>query len=438
MVDYLSPASSPSDSFVYTQKLLRLLPSIQGINVNLNQIRDLNAGVVHIITGLVVSRFKQNGPDLKQVTLQTSTQGRVILVDNTDVASNEEPLGGQDNFAGVNPCSDIDLTTRPSVIQVNNLQAFQLQLQSAAQFGQLVTCIYSSVTRQITLLSIHPKDTSQPVAAKSHDPTVQKPPVREPYPIEVRFRGPFSVRQRFAFELAASRWGEAIHDSLPPARVNGEVIAGLVITAMAIHIDGPNQKLAQSRPLHLRSESLLPATGVMEFDTVDLGQMEANGTLVNVIMHEIGHVLGFGTLWERMGLLQGVGSRQPTFIGRHAMDEFGQLMGLYTPTPVPIENIGAVGTRNCHWRDSIFGNELMTGFLNSSLNPMSRMTIAAFQDMGYSVNRDAADVFVLPGVESVKMGNVADKVIDCQCQSTCGCGRQSSKPIDFLNTIFSN
>ena len=39
-------------------------------------------------------------------------------------------------------------------------------------------------------------------------------------------------------------------------------------------------------------------------------------------------------------------------------------------------------------------NELMTGFLNSgSANPLSVLTIASLQDLGYTVNTAAADAF---------------------------------------------
>jgi Bacterial Ig-like domain/Leishmanolysin len=55
-------------------------------------------------------------------------------------------------------------------------------------------------------------------------------------------------------------------------------------------------------------------------------------------------------------------------------------------------NTGGQGTADSHWRDSIFNNELMTGFLNSGTNPLSRITAASMQDMGYpGVNYDAAD-----------------------------------------------
>ena len=44
---------------------------------------------------------------------------------------------------------------------------------------------------------------------------------------------------------------------------------------------------------------------IMQFDTADLATMEANGSLVDVITHEMGHVLGFGTIWTDLNLLTG-------------------------------------------------------------------------------------------------------------------------------------
>jgi hypothetical protein len=41
----------------------------------------------------------------------------------------------------------------------------------------------------------------------------------------------------------------------------------------------------------------------MSFDTADLDRMEADGCLQDVILHEMGHVLGFGTLWSLMDLM---------------------------------------------------------------------------------------------------------------------------------------
>ena len=38
----------------------------------------------------------------------------------------------------------------------------------------------------------------------------------------------------------------------------------------------------------------------------------------------------------------------------------------------------------------------MTGFLNAGTNPLSRLTIAALEDMGYQVDFNAADAFDIP------------------------------------------
>ena len=60
---------------------------------------------------------------------------------------------------------------------------------------------------------------------------------------------------------------------------------------------------------------------------------------------------------------------------------------------VPVENTGGPGTAGGHWRESVFGNELMTGYLNPGTNPLSAMTIAAMIDLGYSVSLTAADAY---------------------------------------------
>ena len=46
----------------------------------------------------------------------------------------------------------------------------------------------------------------------------------------------------------------------------------------------------------------------MSFDTADLDEMERKGTLNDVITHEMGHVLGIGTIWARKGLIRGSGT----------------------------------------------------------------------------------------------------------------------------------
>jgi hypothetical protein len=211
--------------------------------------------------------------------------------------------------------------------------------------------------------------------------------------------------QKAAFQSAANRWTKVIVGDLPPVRVEGEVIDDVVILAQGKPIDGPGRVLGQAGPTFLRPEgsaasALLPAKGVMIFDTADLEEMEAEGTLNDVITHEMGHVLGIGTIWEEKGLLRGAGTANPRFTGSQAKIEFGKLKN-GGPRLVPVENTGGPGTRDGHWRDTIFGNELMTGFVGDAGNPLSRMTVASLADMGYRVDMEHAEDYELPNLESL-------------------------------------
>jgi hypothetical protein len=219
------------------------------------------------------------------------------------------------------------------------------------------------------------------------------------FKIEVRFFGGLSQTQMDAFKTAADRWSSVIIGDLPTVMVDGEPIDDVVILAQGADIDGKNGILGQAGPTHLRpsnagAAALLPAKGKMIFDTADLTEMENKGTLKDVITHEMGHVLGIGTIWREKGLLQGALTSNPVFVGPLAMEEYGVLRGSGT-TPVPVENQGGQGTRDSHWRESIFINELMTGFINTVGNPLSRLTVASLQDMGYVIDMNAAETYSL-------------------------------------------
>ena len=51
---------------------------------------------------------------------------------------------------------------------------------------------------------------------------------------------------------------------------------------------------------------------------------------------------------------------------------------------------------NGHWRESDMGREVMTGYLNLSVvNPLSAITVAALEDMGYVVDISKADTYTV-------------------------------------------
>jgi hypothetical protein len=226
--------------------------------------------------------------------------------------------------------------------------------------------------------------------------------VTSPFTIEVRFVGGLTPAQQAAFSQAADRWTRVIVGDLPSVMVEGEIIDDVLIFAEGASIDGVNGMLGQAGPTRLRpptagEAAFLPARGVMKFDSADLQRMEQNGTLNDVITHEMGHVLGIGTVWARKGLLQGAGGPDPVFTGPAASEEYGRLRGT-GPTPVPVANVGAVGTRDAHWRELVFNNELMSGIITGAGNPLSLVTVASLQDLGYVVDVNAAEPFTLPSL----------------------------------------
>jgi len=222
-----------------------------------------------------------------------------------------------------------------------------------------------------------------------------------PFTIEVRFLGGLTGTQQAAFTGAADRWTRMIVGDLPTVLVDNEAIDDILILAQGSEIDGPGMILGQAGPTHLRPESageaaLLPAKGIMSFDIADLEKMETDGTLNDVITHEMGHVLGIGTIWRLKGLLKGENTVNPTFVGQGAMEEYQTLREASRSRRVPVENTGGPGTRGGHWRESVFRNELMSGFIAAPGNPLSRLTVASLGDLGYQVDLDAAEPYQLP------------------------------------------
>ena len=138
----------------------------------------------------------------------------------------------------------------------------------------------------------------------------------------------------------------------------------------------------------------------MELDEADLADLQAEGMLEDVIVHELGHILGFGTLWNASSndFLVGGGTADPHFNGPGAIAAFDAAGGSSRTFPkVPVENTGGSGTRDSHWREAVHNSELMTGWIESGgvLNPLSAITIASLADMGYAVNMSAADAYLL-------------------------------------------
>jgi hypothetical protein len=66
----------------------------------------------------------------------------------------------------------------------------------------------------------------------------------------------------------------------------------------------------------------------MIFDTADLARLEEGGGLVDLVTHEMGHVLGIGTLWPVMGLVAWRGTAAPVYVGPDGVAEHARLARL--------------------------------------------------------------------------------------------------------------
>jgi hypothetical protein len=226
-----------------------------------------------------------------------------------------------------------------------------------------------------------------------------------PFTIDLRLLGDGTAAQRAAVQAAVVRWRGVIRSELPPVTLalgagrcfDGqpavqESVDDLLLFVSFVDIDGPGSTLAESGPCYLRVTGSLPVVGVLRLDTSDLASVEQAGILDDVILHEIGHSLGIGTVWD--DLLTGAGGNDPRFTGAGAVSEYRTLAG--AGSSVPVENQGGRGTRDGHWREATFGSELMTGFINRGANPLSRMTIASLADLGYSIDLAVAASYALP------------------------------------------
>ena len=229
-----------------------------------------------------------------------------------------------------------------------------------------------------------------------------------------------------AFARAEEFWEKAIRGNLPSFTIrkaqlerclsraeveyevpDDRVVDDLLIYADVREVDGPRGILAAAGPCLIRQEAALPVVGAMRFDIEDLDELEEGRHLDGVILHEMAHVMGFGTVWAYQGLLEDpvdpnnqTGNEDPHFVGDSAIQAFLEVGGdEYTGgEPVPAANRGGPGSVNAHWREFVFDTELMSPYLDANVpNPLSVVTLASFQDLGYKeVDLSLADEFELP------------------------------------------
>ncbi|WP_419163379.1 leishmanolysin-related zinc metalloendopeptidase [Candidatus Palauibacter sp.] len=244
-----------------------------------------------------------------------------------------------------------------------------------------------------------------------------------PFDIDLILLDEVTESQAEAFEDAVNFWSAILADTeLPDVPLGQDMSPGcwnihsdqrigtvddIVMVASVKEIDGEDGTLARAGPCGIRDGSQLPFLGALEFDAADLARLEAEGNLKDVeevILHEIGHVLGIGTVWARQGLLRNPSLHDPDadthFTGPLAIEAFDARGGASYDDgeKVPVENASGPGAADSHWRESVMGHELLTPYQEAGERDLlSLITVQSLADLGYSVRVGLAEIYRVPG-----------------------------------------
>ena len=234
-----------------------------------------------------------------------------------------------------------------------------------------------------------------------------------------------SAAIRSAINDAAAVWEGAITNDLPDmdfssdprddACTDGE-FAGFVddvrVYIYVVDIDGPDGTTASAGYCMGRAGTSTPIIGRIRFDSADVSRLSTT-TVRHVAVHELAHVLGFGTRWNVQNRsLQGGDPVDPPpdthWPGANAVAAFDAAGGTsYQGGKVPVENArGGQGSQDRHWRLSVFPGEVMTYNLDGTA--LSAITIRSMADLGFIVDASKADSYSIssssgtPGVATTR------------------------------------
>lgn len=236
-----------------------------------------------------------------------------------------------------------------------------------------------------------PAEPTDPTPQPPPDEPEPSPPPADAYDIDFSFLDSGAQQYASYFTNAATRLESIITEGVADVSYQGGIIDDLLIEVSVEPIDGEYGVLGSAGPDFWRPGTYLPYLGGMRFDSADMAWMATDGTLADVIVHEMLHVLGLGTLWSFAGLISG-----DQYIGDNALDEYKALSGDTGANGITLTTGVGPGSDYGHWDEGTFDNELMTPFINDGNNPLSRITVGALEDLGYNVDYSQADGYSLP------------------------------------------
>ena len=218
-------------------------------------------------------------------------------------------------------------------------------------------------------------------------------------------QNPLPLRVRLSMDRVAAKWQRVLRTAsagefvrLAVGECRNAVSVGAFITGLRVlvKLDTLAARIAgQGGPCVIRANGL-PLLGTVSLNILNYNTL-SDRKLDDLIQHEVGHVLGLGTIWGRgvMTTLVNGGSDalDPIFVGANALAAFPRLgqSRRFTGRTVPLQ----LNSRG-HWRGDAFAGEIMAPSLTAQPQRTSAVTVAALRDLGWDAELEAHDDFALP------------------------------------------
>ena len=255
------------------------------------------------------------------------------------------------------------------------------------------------------------------------------------FSIDLIFVDEFTEEQKTLIRLATNRWEEIIVEDLPDTTYEEpktETLSDLfdpreVVTLpeevddLAVLVFGHEQEKSSRSVLWEILEFRpgakgLPIVSLLSINVDRFEELAEDGYMIPLIQHGLGHALGFvpslidDKVRYTLGNLENplyshTWDKEYIFIGDSSVRFFRQLIKdtfLFSrttrPWGVPLETASLLDPSpfQAHWRSQTFEDELMTArFQTHHKRPISELTVALMEDLGYEVDYSRADSYEL-------------------------------------------
>jgi hypothetical protein len=236
------------------------------------------------------------------------------------------------------------------------------------------------------------------------------------------------AERRVLFEGAAARWSSVVlgwparPDGSPVTLPNSTPLRYLKVSVELAEFKGAmedafamvdtTQLLAKTLGKEEGRAAGLPYEGTIKINRkyVDVGKrVDEPARVKDSIVHELGHILGVGTVFDQKRLAKPLGKSEFVFVGDVAMRAYAQLLGPDPadnergPQEVPLVPAPGASTPAYHWNEKGFKFEIMSEMLDAEtaatrtfeFNAISVVTVGALKDIGYEVDFRNAEPFEL-------------------------------------------